>query len=74
MSRRSWTPLNSWKKLAAIEHERWAHWQQYMHDQCRRADDESLIIPHDSRSDGKPKSTLPMRISASRRTIVIVNR
>lgn len=33
------------EKLAAIEHERWAHWQQYMHDQCQRADDGSLIIP-----------------------------
>ena len=33
------------EKLAAIEHERWAHWQQYMHDQCQRADDRSLIIP-----------------------------
>jgi hypothetical protein len=33
------------EKLAAIEHERWAHWQQYMHDQSQRADDGSLIIP-----------------------------
>ena len=33
------------EKLAAIEHERWAHWQQYMHDQCQRAEDGSLIIP-----------------------------
>lgn len=33
------------EKLAAVEHERWAHWQQYMHDHCQRADDGSLIIP-----------------------------
>jgi hypothetical protein len=33
------------ERLAAIEHERWAHWQQYMHDQCQRAEDGSLIIP-----------------------------
>lgn len=33
------------EKLAAIEHERWAHWQQYMHDLCQRAGDGSLIIP-----------------------------
>lgn len=33
------------EKLAAIEHERWAHWQQYMHDHCAVADDESLVIP-----------------------------
>lgn len=33
------------EKLATIEHERWAHWQQYMHDQCEVADDGSLVIP-----------------------------
>lgn len=32
-------------RLAAIEHERWAHWQQYMHDQGERQDDGSLVIP-----------------------------
>lgn len=31
--------------LAAIEHERWAHWQQYMHDHCEVTDDGSLVIP-----------------------------
>lgn len=34
-------------RLAAVEHERWAHWQQYLHDQCERRDDGSLIIPAD---------------------------
>src|SRR5262249_54948353 len=33
--------------LAAIEHERWAHWQRYMHDKCARQADGSLIIPAD---------------------------
>lgn len=33
------------ERLAAIEHERWAHWQQYVHDQCERQDDGSLVIP-----------------------------
>jgi hypothetical protein len=33
------------EKLAAVEHERWAHWQRYVHEQCQRADDGSLIIP-----------------------------
>lgn len=32
-------------RLAAIEHERWAHWQQYLHDQCVRQEDGSLQIP-----------------------------
>src|SRR5690625_7341925 len=32
-------------QLATVEHERWAHWQQYMHDQCDRQDDGSLVIP-----------------------------
>lgn len=33
------------ERLAAIEHERWAHWQNYLHDQCARLDDGSLVIP-----------------------------
>jgi len=34
-------------RLAAVEHDRWAHWQQYLHDQCERRDDGSLVIPAD---------------------------
>ncbi|MEO5317779.1 hypothetical protein PV761_04200 [Arthrobacter sp. CC3] len=33
------------ERLAAIEHERWAHWQQYVHDRCQRRDDGSLVVP-----------------------------
>lgn len=33
------------EKLAAIEHDRWAHWQSYLHEQCVRQEDGSLIIP-----------------------------
>ncbi len=32
-------------RLAAIEHERWAHWQRYVHDQCERREDGALVVP-----------------------------
>jgi hypothetical protein len=31
--------------LAAVEHERWSHWQRYMHDQATRQADGSLLLP-----------------------------
>ena len=31
--------------LAAIEHERWAHWQRHVHDNGKRQPDGSLVIP-----------------------------
>ncbi|WP_110590416.1 hypothetical protein [Microbacterium suaedae] len=33
------------ERLAAIEHERWAHWQQFVHDQCERQEDGTLLVP-----------------------------
>lgn len=33
------------EKLAAAEHERWSHWQRYMHSKCERKPDGSLVIP-----------------------------
>jgi hypothetical protein len=33
--------------LAAIEHERWSHWQQYMHTKAERQPDGSLLVPAD---------------------------
>jgi hypothetical protein len=33
------------EELASAEHERWSHWQRYMHSKCERTDDGSLVIP-----------------------------
>jgi|FEC22Drversion2_1045045.scaffolds.fasta_scaffold04493_2 hypothetical protein len=32
-------------ELAALEHQRWAHWQQYVHEKGERRPDGSLVLP-----------------------------
>ncbi len=31
--------------LSKVAHERWAHWQKYLHSVCKRNEDGSLTIP-----------------------------
>ncbi len=31
--------------LAAVEHDRWAHWQRYVHDKGKLQSDGSLLLP-----------------------------
>ena len=35
------------EELASIEHERWSHWQRYMHGKGVKMADGSLVIPAD---------------------------
>ena len=45
--------------FAAIEHERWSHWQEYLHSKCAKQPDGSLVIPAElaCRWDAQMKKT-----------------
>jgi hypothetical protein len=47
------------ESLAAIEHERWSHWQQYLHAQCEPGSDGSLMIPSSLVERWERQSTTP---------------
>jgi hypothetical protein len=38
---------NLTERLAAIKHERWSHWQRYLHSKGVRQPDGSLLLPAD---------------------------
>ncbi len=45
--------------IAAVEHERWSHWQRYLHARCTRLDDGSLVIPAELAARWTAQMTTP---------------
>lgn len=48
--------------LAALEHERWSHWQKYLHEQCESNSDGSLTIPADLVKRWNRQMTTPYQL------------
>lgn len=60
------------EELASVEHERWSHWQRYLHEQCVPGTDGSLTIPADlvchwTRQMNTPYTQLPEKEKVSDR-------
>lgn len=49
------------ERLAAVEHERWAHWQRYMHGKAVKQADGSLLIPAELVQQWERQITTPYR-------------
>lgn len=47
------------EELASIEHERWSHWQIYMHSKGDKQSDGSLILPADLVDQWERQATTP---------------
>lgn len=54
------TLLGLLETLASIEHERWSHWQNYMHSKCiPQSNDGALLIPADLVKRWEKQSATP---------------
>jgi hypothetical protein len=47
------------EKLANVEHERWSHWQRYLHSKCEPNSDGSLVIPANLAEQWKSQMNTP---------------
>jgi hypothetical protein len=50
------------EKLADIEHQRWSHWQRFMHSKCERRPDGSLVVPPGLVEKWESQMTTPYRV------------